>query len=114
MARANRSKNPALRGRRRHHRLNAQAFDLHELFGEVLHEGAAHKVQGLLRNFVCTDGVVRPGTAFGPAGSAYDSIDKLTETFGKENQGGFRPNEPGCHTVTLIYFDKGADGVFRF
>jgi hypothetical protein len=114
MARAKKSKNPTVPGRRSHHRLGAHAFDLHAFFDEVFHEEAATRVQGLLRNFVCKDGVTTPGTAFGPTGSAYDSIKQLRESFGKENQGGFKPNEAGCHTVTLVYFDKGADGIYRF
>jgi hypothetical protein len=90
----------ALRAKRTHHRVNENIpLDL----SEAKPEGDPKVIRGRLCNFV------RRGTPrWGTAVDDYDLVAILKGTTT------FKPNEVGHHTVILIYFDKGADGVWRF
>jgi hypothetical protein len=90
-----------MRGKRKNYRLN-EVIPLDN--GDANPELGDANAKGLLRNFVRRGGVPRWGTAL----NQLDTVRKLKFV------GSFQPNEIGNHTVVLTYFDKGADGVWRF
>jgi hypothetical protein len=61
--------------------------------------------QGVLRNFLRP-----PGGA--PGWGSLRQYDNLANL--KALVPAFKVDAPGSHTVVLVYFDKGTDGVFRF
>jgi hypothetical protein len=92
-----------MRGKRTHHRVN-EAIPLD--FSDATPEGGAAKTQGVLLNFVRRGGAPpRWGKLH-----TYDTVANLLKAPNKT----FTPNEVGQHTVVMVYFEQGKDGVWRF
>jgi hypothetical protein len=96
-----------LTGKKKTHRVNV-AIEVDML--EAKAENPTANPQGLLRNFVCVGGVPKWGTAYGAGGNYADLKALLKPGVGDT----FTPNEPGLHTVILVYLEKGPDGKWRF
>lgn len=90
---------PSIRGEKLKHQVND---DIDLDFSEAQPEGGASKRYGILRNFV------RRGTPrWGAALDRRDTVENLTK------KPVFTPDEIGCHSVMLIYFEgKGTDWRF--
>src|SRR5256885_122343 len=96
-----------LTGTKKTHRVNV-GIDLDVVDAQP--EDSATNPQGLLRNFVSVAGIPKWGTAFGANGNYSD-----LKTLRKPGVGDtFTPNEPGLHTIVLVFFDQGRDGKWRF
>ncbi len=91
-------------GARRRSQRVGDTIKLDNVHKEAAPEGAPANTMGLVRNFVRCKGSPKWGALH-----AYDTLANL-----KANVGAFQVNEPGHHAVQLVYFDKGADGQYRF